>query len=45
MDCVSRIGLHPIPEGRCSFGGATTSQRIPAAFNDRDSPNPVGLAS
>jgi hypothetical protein len=30
------------PEGRWSFEGATTSQRIPAAFNDRGKPNPVG---
>jgi hypothetical protein len=33
------------PEGRCSFDGATTSQRTPTAFNDRDNPNPVGPAS
>ena len=33
------------PAGRCSFDGAATSHRIPAAVNARASPNPVGPAS
>lgn len=33
------------PEGLCSFEGAATSQRIPAASRCRYSPNPVGPAS
>ena len=33
------------PAGRCSFDGAATSHRIPAAVSARDSPNPVGPAS
>ena len=30
------------PAGRCSFDGAATSHRIPAAVSARHSPNPVG---
>ena len=33
------------PEGRCSFDGAATTHRIPAAVSARASPNPVGPAS
>ncbi len=33
------------PEGRCSFDGAATTHRTPAASNARASPNPVGPAS
>ena len=33
------------PAGFCSFDGAATSQRIPAAVRCRYSPNPVGPAS
>jgi hypothetical protein len=33
------------PEGRCSFDGAATTQRTPAAVNVRYNPKPVGPAS
>ncbi len=33
------------PDGRCSFDGAATTHRTPAAVSARYNPNPVGPAS
>jgi hypothetical protein len=43
-DCPS-IRPNSIPEGFCSFDGATTSHRTPASVNARHNPKPLGPAS
>jgi hypothetical protein len=42
---VSPVGLDPVPGGRSSLDGATTTHPTPAAGSARASPNPVGPAS
>jgi hypothetical protein len=42
---VFRVGFTRSPAGRCSFDGAATTHRTPAADNARLRPNPVGPAS
>jgi len=42
---VAPVGLDPIPGGRFSLEGATTTHRTPAICSALASPNPVGPAS